>query len=103
MPDGRVVVVTGAARGIGRAHARALAEQGARVVVDAIAGARECAERLRDDGLRGVADESDVGTWDSARRLVTGTIARFGALGGRRDRGADHRPAHHPAGGRARR
>ena len=50
--NGAVVIVTGAGRGIGRAHARALAAHGARVVVNDVAGAQACVERLAADGLR---------------------------------------------------
>ena len=79
---GAVVVVTGAGRGIGRAHARALAAHGARVIVNDVAGAPECIERLAADGLTAWADTSDIGTWDGARSLIRATVSRFGCLDG---------------------
>jgi len=80
--NGAVVIVTGAGRGIGRAHARALAAHGARVVVNDVAGAHACVERLAADGLTAWADTSDVSTWDGARSLIGATVGRFGALDG---------------------
>lgn len=80
--NGAVVIVTGAGRGIGRAHARALAANGARVVVNDVAGAHACVERLAADGLTAWADTSDVSTWDGARTLIGDTVSRFGALDG---------------------
>jgi NAD(P)-dependent dehydrogenase (short-subunit alcohol dehydrogenase family) len=80
--DGAVVIVTGAGRGIGRAHARALAAHGARVVANDISGARDCVERLAADGLTAWADTSDISTWDGARSLIGATVDRFGALDG---------------------
>jgi NAD(P)-dependent dehydrogenase (short-subunit alcohol dehydrogenase family) len=80
--NGAVVIVTGAGRGIGRAHARTLAAHGARVVVNDVAGAHECVERLRAKGLTAWADTSDIGTWDGARSLISGAVSRFGRLDG---------------------
>ena len=82
MLDGKVVVVTGAGGGIGRAHARALAAHGARVVVNDVKDAGECAERLRADGYEACADSSDISTFDGARALISDALARFGVLDG---------------------
>ncbi|SDO42482.1 SDR family oxidoreductase [Lentzea jiangxiensis] len=75
----RVVVVTGAGRGIGRAHALAFGATGARVVVNdlsaAVAG--EVAELI---GPRAVVSTDDVGTWAGARRLVQTAVETFGGL-----------------------
>jgi NAD(P)-dependent dehydrogenase (short-subunit alcohol dehydrogenase family) len=79
---GAVVIVTGAGRGIGRAHARTLAAHGARVIVNDVAGAPECVARLQADGLTAWADASDISTWDGARSLIAAAVSRFGRLDG---------------------
>ncbi|SER82370.1 SDR family oxidoreductase [Lentzea albida] len=75
----RVVIVTGAGRGIGRAHALAFGAAGCRVVVNdlsaAVAG--EVAEQI---GPRAVVNTDDVGTWAGARRLVETAVSEFGGL-----------------------
>ncbi|WP_330275054.1 SDR family oxidoreductase [Lentzea sp. NBC_00516] len=75
----RVVIVTGAGRGIGRAHALAFGAAGARVVVndlsEAVAG--EVAELI---GPRAVVNTDDVGTWAGAQRLVDTAVSEFGGL-----------------------
>lgn len=80
--NGAVVIVTGAGRGIGRAHARTLAAHGARVIVNDVAGSPECVERLATDGLTAWADSADISTWDGARSLIAGAVSRFGRLDG---------------------
>jgi NAD(P)-dependent dehydrogenase (short-subunit alcohol dehydrogenase family) len=89
--DGRVVVITGAARGLGRAHALAFAAEGARVVVndlgverDGSAGTSEAAqsvvEEIRAAGGEAVANAADVADWDQARDLVGQALSEFGRL-----------------------
>jgi NAD(P)-dependent dehydrogenase (short-subunit alcohol dehydrogenase family) len=89
--DGRVAVVTGAARGIGRGHALEFARQGYRVVVNDLgaqvdgtgssAGAAgEVVEEIRALGGEAVANGDDVADWDGAAHLVRSTVERFGTL-----------------------
>ncbi len=89
--EGRVVIVTGAARGIGRAHALAFAREGARVVVNDLGGAAdgtgssqgpagEVVEEIRALGGEATANGDSVADWDGAGRLVKTAIDTFGCL-----------------------
>jgi NAD(P)-dependent dehydrogenase (short-subunit alcohol dehydrogenase family) len=78
----RAVVVTGAGRGIGRAHALAFAAEGALVVVndvdgDATAGVVAEIEAL---GGQAVANTSDIADWAGASELIRTALAHFGRL-----------------------
>jgi NAD(P)-dependent dehydrogenase (short-subunit alcohol dehydrogenase family) len=89
--DGRVAVVTGAGRGIGRAHAVLLAARGASVVVNDLGGsmegegadttpAAEVAAEIVAAGGAAVADGSDVSTPEGGQRLVDTAREQFGRI-----------------------
>jgi NAD(P)-dependent dehydrogenase (short-subunit alcohol dehydrogenase family) len=80
--DGKVILVTGAASGIGRAHALTLAARGARLVVNDIKGAEETAGLLRNRGGEAVADDCDISTWDGAEQAVRHAIEHYGDIDG---------------------
>ena len=89
--DGRVVIVTGAARGLGRAHALTFAAEGARVVVNDLGveldgtsarsePAEEVVEEIRAAGGEAIANGDDIADWDGAARLVRTATETFGDL-----------------------
>ena len=88
---GRVVIITGAGRGIGRAHALEFARQGARVVVNdlGVAGdggattedpASSVVSEIRELGGEAVASHHDIADWDASGELVALALERFGRL-----------------------
>jgi NAD(P)-dependent dehydrogenase (short-subunit alcohol dehydrogenase family) len=90
--DGRVVIVTGAGRGIGRGEALEFAKQGAKVVVNDFGGdvhgesataespAERVAAEIRAAGGQAVANNDDVADWDGAGRLIATAVESFGKL-----------------------
>jgi 3-oxoacyl-[acyl-carrier protein] reductase len=80
---GRVAVVTGSARNIGRSIALTLAAGGAAVIVNgrrAAADAEAVAEEIRKAGGRAAAHVADVGNPDAAAALVAAAVGEFGRL-----------------------
>jgi NAD(P)-dependent dehydrogenase (short-subunit alcohol dehydrogenase family) len=84
--DGRVAVITGAGRGIGREHALLFAAEGAAVVVNDIASgyavspAAEVVAEIRRAGGQAVLNHDDVAEADGAERMVRQAVREFGAL-----------------------
>ena len=80
--DGRVVVITGAGGGIGRAEALLFAQEGARVVVNDVSadGANAVVEEVRAAGGEAVASTDDISDWDGAGRLVSLAVDTYGGL-----------------------
>jgi NAD(P)-dependent dehydrogenase (short-subunit alcohol dehydrogenase family) len=88
---GRVAVITGAGRGIGREHALLFAAEGARVVVNDLGGnpdgtgadatpAQQVVDEIVAAGGEAVANHDDVTDWDGAKRLVDTAVEAFGDL-----------------------
>jgi NAD(P)-dependent dehydrogenase (short-subunit alcohol dehydrogenase family) len=89
--EGRIAIVTGAGRGIGREHALSLAYHGAKVVVNDLGGnvdgsggdlspAEQVVQEIKAMGGEAVANGDSVSSWEGAQRLVNTAIETFGDL-----------------------
>lgn len=89
--EGRVAVVTGAGRGLGRAHARLLAARGAAVVVNDLGGntrgegrserpAQSVVDEIAAAGGVAVADGNDVSTAEGGQQIIDRAVERFGRV-----------------------
>ena len=89
--EGKIAIVTGAGRGIGREHAMSLARHGAKVVVNDLGGERDGtgtdvspAQQVVDEIVAGggeaIANGDNVADWDGAQRMVDMAIETFGGL-----------------------
>jgi len=89
--EGRTVVITGAARGLGRAYALAFAAEGANVLVNDIgaslggegrdtSAADAVVDEIHASGGRALANYEDITDWDAAKRIVEAAIGAFGDL-----------------------
>jgi NAD(P)-dependent dehydrogenase (short-subunit alcohol dehydrogenase family) len=89
--ENRTVIITGAARGLGRAYALAFAAEGANVVVNDIgtslngegrdtSAADGVVAEIKAAGGRALANYEDITDWDAAKRIVDAAVAEFGDL-----------------------
>jgi NAD(P)-dependent dehydrogenase (short-subunit alcohol dehydrogenase family) len=89
--EGRVVIVTGAGRGIGKSHAMLFASEGAKVVVNDLGGevdgtgssagpAQEVVDEIRAQGGEAVANTDSVADWEGGQRLINTAVETFGGL-----------------------
>jgi NAD(P)-dependent dehydrogenase (short-subunit alcohol dehydrogenase family) len=79
--DGKVAIVTGAGRGLGRSHALLLASEGAKVLVNDLGGEVDgVAEEIRAAGGRAAANYDDVASWPGAEHLIQQAVDQFGQL-----------------------
>ena len=89
--EGRVAIVTGAARGVGKENALLLAKEGARLVVNDLGGAvdgsgtdatpaQEVANEIIAGGGEAVVNGDDVSSWDGAKNMIDQAIDTYGKL-----------------------
>jgi NAD(P)-dependent dehydrogenase (short-subunit alcohol dehydrogenase family) len=91
MCEGRICIVTGAGRGIGREHALMLSAHGAKVVVNDLGGemdgsgrstgpAQDVVDEIVAAGGEAVANTDDISDWEGAQRLINTAVETFGGL-----------------------
>src|SRR5918912_1011860 len=89
--DGRVVIITGAGRGLGREHALLMASEGAKVVVNDLGGnvdgtgadtgpAQQVVDEIKSMGGEAVANTDSVTSWEGGQRMINAAIEAFGDL-----------------------
>ncbi len=89
--DGRIAIITGAGRGLGREHALLFASEGARVVVNDLGGdidgtgddrapAQQVVDEIKEMGGEAVANVDNVADWEGAQRLINTAVETFGDL-----------------------
>jgi NAD(P)-dependent dehydrogenase (short-subunit alcohol dehydrogenase family) len=89
--DGRVAIITGAGRGIGREHALLFAAEGAKVVINDLGGtadgsgsdmtpAQEVVAEIEAMGGEAIANADDVADWEGGQRLINAAVEAFGRL-----------------------
>lgn len=79
--DGRVMVVTGAAQGIGQRVAERAATEGARLaLVDRADHVQEVVAELREQGVDAIALQADLETWEGAEEVMARTVEYFGRI-----------------------
>src|SRR5688572_17221968 len=89
--DGRVAIITGAGRGIGREHALLFASEGAKVVVNDLGGANDgsgsdatpaeqVVKEIEAMGGEAIANADNVADWEGGQRLVNAAVEAFGDL-----------------------
>src|SRR5580698_1548481 len=89
--DGRVAIVTGAGRGLGREHALLFASEGAKVVVNDLGGsvdgsgddrnpAEQVVAEIIEQGGEAITNDDDVADWEGGKRLIDAAVEAFGDL-----------------------